>query len=162
MEFKKVALSAAALAMPLTALAAAPAQATDDDHGHGHGYYHKAEKPEVYIKQVKAHRGDIKVVVKYKCDTSYGKHDDKVKDGHLKVVLAQKHARYAGFTEVECDNEWGYAKVELEKKYGHLRHGHAYVKAVLTDPQHDKAYDSEKVYVVVKKHHKHDDDYKKH
>jgi hypothetical protein len=160
MQFKKAALSVAALAMPLTALAAAPANASEDKD-HDHGYYHEAEAPKVYIKAVKVHRGDIKVVVAYKCDTSYGKHDDKVKHGHLRVVLTQKKAVYAGHQQVECDNEWSYAKVELEKKYGRLRTGHAHLKAVLKDPQGDKAYDHEKVRVIVKKHGDKDHD-KKH
>ena len=171
MLFKKAALGVAALALPLTALGAAPAMA---DRSEGPPKHHKADDPEVQIKSDVVHvkKGkDIEVKVRYKCDTEkrrggHGKisastangidHGDD--EGRLKVVLRQKNAKYSGWVDVECDNKWAKTFVELEKDSGRLKSGDANVRAVLIDPQGEKATDRDSVDVKVKDNDNHDDD----
>jgi hypothetical protein len=161
----RLALGAATLALPLTALGAAPASASQ------YGGYDDDNEPSISIKDVKVHGYDVEVKVKYRCYTDqddhdndyskYGKDDDgkddeEVEDGEIKVTLTQKHVKYSGEEDVECDGDWAYTWIELDRDYGHLKKGKAWVKATITDPQDEK--DSDREEVRIKKHHHNYDD----
>ena len=145
--FKQIAVGTAALALPL-ALVAAPAQAGERGKG--------ADDPSVEIKKVQAAKKGFNVKVKYECDTEQDKHHKKGKEdkwGKLEVSLTQKHVKYDGEKWVKCDGEAEKVWVYLDHDYGHLYTGKAEVKAKLTDPQHEKAYDSEYVKIKVRSKH---------
>jgi len=157
-----LALGLATVALPLTGLAA-PASASSWGGGGDDN-----NEPSISIKDVSYHHGDIEVKVKYICYTDenddngdhkgrYGKKDrgdDESKDGTIEVTLRQRHAKYSGEEDVTCDGEWGWTKVELDRDWGHLRKGKAWVKAEITDPQDETDSDSDVVYV--RKYHHND------
>jgi hypothetical protein len=131
MRIKRLVLTAVAAAMPLTALAAAPASAYERG-GHDND-------PEVYV-----HAYGHNVKVNYTCYTERrhghdGDHSrgrdrgDRDKYGSLTTYFRG----YSDWTSVKCD---GY---EHWKTY--YVHGHGEFKAVLRDPDGDKAYDSDYV-----------------
>ena len=168
MQFRKIALGAAALALPLTALGAAPAHAGYDHRGTPEPSIHIKDVDAKVIKKVVVHKYDDKVVKKitfkypdpvvkvgYKC---YTEQDKKVKgteveNGEIKAILKQKKAYRYGEADAICDGTWRKAKVVLEDGKGKLKPGHAWVAAKITDPQDKSAYDKEKAHVdlVVKK-----------
>src|SRR4051794_16217525 len=159
----RLALGLATVALPLSVLAA-PASATSwggGDHGE------EDNEPSISIKDVSYRHGDIEVKVKYRCFTDEkddhghhkGKHsykgdDDEAEDGTIEVTLWQRHAKYSGEEDVTCDGEWGWTKVELDRDYGHLKRGKAWVKAKITDPQDETDSDREEVYVKKYNHHR--------
>ena len=148
--FKRIAVGAIGLALPL-ALAAAPAVA-------GERHHDDAADPEIAIKDVYAKHGDIYVKVKYECETEddngYRKAGHKKDDdATIEVTLTQRHVKYAGDAEPNCDGKERYATIELEREYGHLYTGKAKVTATITDEQGETDTDTEHVKVKVYKHH---------
>src|SRR3954452_21649880 len=164
----RLALGLATVALPLAGLAA-PASASSWGGGGGGGGNDNNE-PSISIKDVSYHHGDIEVKVKYICYTDenddhghghghggYRKKDsgdDDSKDGTIEVTLRQRHAKYSGEEDVTCDGEWGWTKVQLDRDWGDLSRGKAWVKAEITDPQDETDSDSDVVYV--RKHHHND------
>ena len=120
MNLRRIALTALAGALPLTALAAAPAAAAGyDDH-----------KP--YVK-VKAYDYEGKAKVKYRCYTEKDDKHDENEWGKLRISFKGAHAT----KWVKCDGHEGHVWAYFDKKKD------GYVKAVLTDPDKDKARDSD-------------------
>ncbi|HEX8509347.1 MAG TPA: hypothetical protein VF635_07605 [Propionibacteriaceae bacterium] len=147
--FKRIAVGAIGLALPLT-LIGAPAFASD-----------KKDRDElrVEIVKVKVYNGKFKVDVEYVCgdeddnDRRYKSknHKNDSDEGDIKVTLTQKHAKYAGGADAECDGKRHDATITLDHKDGKLKSGRADVKAVLKFDD-EKETDHETVRLYVKKH----------
>jgi hypothetical protein len=144
MMIKKLLLGAVVAAMPLTALGAAPAWASE-------GGYDNSNDPEVSVS-VDGHDVEVTYTCYTEDDNGDGGDDgDKAARSHgddgdnndeygtLTVYYHGDHWR----KHVLCDGEEGSETFYV--------HGHGKFKAVLKDPDGDKAYDS----AYVKDHHHH-------